>query len=52
MEGEVRSEGEAIERIGGGTNGVGVGAECLVQKLSDLSTFRHGNGSVAATGDW
>lgn len=43
IEREVRSEGETIERIGGGTNGVGVWAECLVEQFSDVSNLRHVN---------
>ena len=39
----MRSKGEAIERIGGGWDGDGVGAECLVEQVSDLSkVLRHG----------
>lgn len=33
----MRSERETIEGISGGTNGVDVMAECLVQQLTDLS---------------
>jgi hypothetical protein len=43
MEREVRSERKAIELIGGGTDGSGVWTECLVEKVSDESNFRHVN---------
>lgn len=43
MEREVRSDGETVELGGGGVNGGGVGAEGLVEKMSDESNLRHGN---------
>jgi len=43
MEREVRSDGETVELGGGGVNGGGVGAEGLVEKVSDESNLRHGN---------
>ncbi|GAU16717.1 hypothetical protein TSUD_199590 [Trifolium subterraneum] len=43
MEREVRSERKTIELIGGRTDGGGVWAECLVEKVSDESNLRHVN---------
>jgi len=43
MEREVRSDGETVELGGGGVNDGGVGAEGLVEKVSDESNLRHGN---------
>lgn len=43
MEREVRIDGEAVEQVGGGTDGGDVGAEGAVEQVSDLSkVFRHG----------
>jgi hypothetical protein len=43
MEREVRSERKVIQLITGWTDGGGVGAECLVEKVSDESNLRHVN---------
>lgn len=48
MEGESMSEGKAIELISGGMNGGGVRADCLVEKVSDLSKIRHVNESYSS----
>ena len=43
MERELRIDGEAVEQVGGGADGVGVGAEGAVEQVSDLSkVLRHG----------